>query len=996
MATFKTRARALDMLGRQQIAGRPTAISELFKNAHDAYADQVVVDYYRSDGLFVLRDDGLGMANEDFLGRWLTLGTESKVVSTAGISIPPRDTSKPLRAILGEKGIGRLAIASIGPQVLILTRALRDNSLHDLVAAFIHWGLYELPGVDLDQIEIPVRTCRAGTLPTQTDVEAMVEQVRSNLICLKQYADPVTLARIQKELSAFSVDPAELDKHLRWPSLSGIGHGTHFYIKPADPLLDSDIDGLGDADSAAPPLIKALLGFTNTVTPDHAPPQIQASFRDHKTEDTYDELIGEQAFFTPAEFAIADHHVAGTFDEHGQFMGTVTVYGHPPVSHIVPWIEARGVPTDCGPFSINLAYFQGTASQSSLPPEQLGRILAKLNKIGGVYIYKDGVRVLPYGNTDYDFIDIERNRTKSASYYFFSYRRMFGVVETSQGVNPNLIEKAGREGFRENRAYRQFREILKNFFVQIAADFFREGGTRADEFVQRRAELERLDIARRKREKQATFKKNEMKRSIDDVLSKFERHVPQEECQAILESIRHDLDTVSQTRELDRAAQAFMDAEANARRKLETLRTSYRISRPRGIALPRQLERDWQVYVHEHALVDTTVFADALMTVDKVVGEAARKAKVIIDRRRRLERSIQDQVAMAQRVTNAEIRETKQTADEVRDHVVQLTRDTVAEVDASLNEVLSEFARWDMSTIDEALIVATRAEMEDRIVSLTERKRDLLEAVRDQLRSINLTPGDDGDLIGTAETTEALEQEVLALRERRDADLELAQLGMAIGVINHEFEATIRAVRSNLRRLKGWADVNEDLQHLYNGIRSSFDHLDGYLTLFTPLHRRIYRTPVDITGAEIVKFLDDLFRERLERHTVTLEASSRFRRFKFTAYPSTFYPVFVNLVDNALFWLRDRTGARIIRLEVDGQAMLVSDTGPGVNIRDRDAIFELGFTRKPGGRGMGLEISRQVLREAGYSLTLDLSVPGAGATFRIEPGVQNRSNEEAE
>ena len=49
------------MLGRQQIAGIPTAISELFKNAHDAYAERVEVDYYRRDGLFVLRDDGSGM-----------------------------------------------------------------------------------------------------------------------------------------------------------------------------------------------------------------------------------------------------------------------------------------------------------------------------------------------------------------------------------------------------------------------------------------------------------------------------------------------------------------------------------------------------------------------------------------------------------------------------------------------------------------------------------------------------------------------------------------------------------------------------------------------------------------------------------------------------------------------------------------------------------------------------------------------------------------------
>ena len=31
MAKFKTSARTIDMLGRQQIAGIPTAISELFK-----------------------------------------------------------------------------------------------------------------------------------------------------------------------------------------------------------------------------------------------------------------------------------------------------------------------------------------------------------------------------------------------------------------------------------------------------------------------------------------------------------------------------------------------------------------------------------------------------------------------------------------------------------------------------------------------------------------------------------------------------------------------------------------------------------------------------------------------------------------------------------------------------------------------------------------------------------------------------------------------------
>ena len=126
-ATFKARARTLDMLGRQQIAGIPTAISELFKNAHDAYADRVEVDYYRRDGLLVLRDDGRGMTREQFVDRWLTIATETSVERKSAKRPRPK-TDHDSRPVLGEKGIGRLAIATIAPQVLVLTRAGKRES----------------------------------------------------------------------------------------------------------------------------------------------------------------------------------------------------------------------------------------------------------------------------------------------------------------------------------------------------------------------------------------------------------------------------------------------------------------------------------------------------------------------------------------------------------------------------------------------------------------------------------------------------------------------------------------------------------------------------------------------------------------------------------------------------------------------------------------------------------------------------------------------------
>ena len=241
----------------------------------------------------------------------------------------------------------------------------------------------------------------------------------------------------------------------------------------------------------------------------------------------------------------------------------------------------------------------------------------------------------------------------------------------------------------------------------------------------------------------------------------------------------------------------------------------------------------------------------------------------------------------------------------------------------------------------------------------------------------------DGRIVTQLDILEATESELLDVRERADLDLEMTQLGAAIEVINHEFDASIRAVRSNLRRLKAWADLNPDLRGLHNDIRTSFDHLDGYLTLFTPLQRRLYRKEVEIRGSDIVRFLSDLFRERLKRHDVRLESTSQFNRHTVLGYPSTFYPVFVNLIDNSIFWLSDQPQPRRVILDAVDGSMVISDSGPGIQDRDWESIFEFGFTRKPAGRGLGLYISREVLRRVGYTIDIHPGGPLNGACFQI-------------
>ncbi|WP_312408075.1 ATP-binding protein [Rhizobium sp.] len=516
MAKFGIGARAVDLLGRQQVAGTPTAISELFKNAHDAYAKAMVVDFYRVRNLLILRDDGIGMSRTDFETRWLTAATDSK---RAEGYLPPPDTDpdQAPRPVMGEKGIGRLAIAVLGKQVLVLTRKKTSDNSASLVAALLHWDIFSLPNVQLGDLDIPLRELPGGSLPDKSVIADMVLEAQRNLTELRPRTDPAMIASILADLGAFDVDPAALaDIIMAGPDLRENGYGTHFYISPTNETLALDVDEVGEGDKATP-MQKALLGFSNTMVPGHAIPPMTTSFRDHRGGGLWDDIIGSNNFFSPGDFERSDHQVTGDFDEFGQFSGTIKVFGSEAKPFAIHWPNGRGQNTRCGPFQISFAYVQGKASESSLRREDWSELMEKLNRIGGLYLYRDNIRILPYGDSDYDFLDIERRRTKSAAYYFFSYRRMLGVIETTRKKNSGLVEKAGREGFQANIAYKEFKNILENFFIQLAAEFFREGGASSDEFLALRQQNAKNFEVLRKRERQVA----NQRRKLTEGLNKF-------------------------------------------------------------------------------------------------------------------------------------------------------------------------------------------------------------------------------------------------------------------------------------------------------------------------------------------------------------------------------------------------------------------------------------------------------------------------------------------
>ncbi len=60
----------------------------------------------------------------------------------------------------------------------------------------------------------------------------------------------------------------------------------------------------------------------------------------------------------------------------------------------------------------------------------------------------------------------------------------------------------------------------------------------------------------------------------------------------------------------------------------------------------------------------------------------------------------------------------------------------------------------------------------------------------------------------------------------------------------------------------------------------------------------------------------------------------------------------------------------------------VSDTGRGVPLAEREAIFELFHSRRPGGTGLGLPIAKRIVEGHGGRITVD-DAPEGGARFSI-------------
>ena len=336
--------------------------------------------------------------------------------------------------------------------------------------------------------------------------------------------------------------------------------------------------------------------------------------------------------------------------------------------------------------------------------------------------------------------------------------------------------------------------------------------------------------------------------------------------------------------------------------------------------------------------------------------------------------------------------ELKSNVGEIDSAIKEKARSKSAEYTNALAEVMSDINSTAIDTLSEEESLKVISSWEKQLEELTEQTEQYFQKMRDTVEVvINDISNDESS---SSDVIVALESENEQVKESLNQYYEFAQLGMSLGIIQHEFSSTARNVRNSIRSLKPWADTNPELGGLYNNISHSFAHLDGYLKMFTPLNRRLYRSKVELSGKEIEAYLRDIFDERLIRHNITFTSTREFLVKTTNVFPSSFLPVFINVVDNAIYWLNTQLESennnKEIKLDVDGDYLLISNNGPAIPLIDRNRIFEFTFSRKANGRGMGLFISKESLNHEGFDIQLASGGADASPCFVISEEIMEQ------
>lgn len=436
-------ARLLTMLGEQLIKNERIALIELIKNAYDADSPWVKISFIGFDNSFcfdseskiVIEDSGCGMNAEIIEKHWLNPATPEKLLRKA-----KKNTTPSGRIIQGEKGIGRFAILKLGSKIKVITRA-KDEDVEYVVD-------YDFSKYDDDFLS---EEGKAKTL--FIDDLSVSLQTRNPKIIMKCLF-PLGVRKVKRhphgtriEISALKGSWSEKKIESLYRDIARLESIFLHNIQRTNNAQKVSFEVRIYKDEKPLNYQEKYLEKLHTLLEDRSVIRVESGVYDDKKKE-FRFVLNE----TPRILELYDPNLMGlkVFKDYFGKGGEV--------------LNERNA--ECGSFQFGFYVFD--FSPKAPPKFQLDRKDKQIIRGHRIYLYRDGIRVYPYGEPDDDWLRIDAYRGTIAAGHFLSNDQVVGYVNISQKENPKLKDKTNREGLIEKgNATADFIALLQVFLAYI-------------------------------------------------------------------------------------------------------------------------------------------------------------------------------------------------------------------------------------------------------------------------------------------------------------------------------------------------------------------------------------------------------------------------------------------------------------------------------------------------------------------------------------------------
>jgi signal transduction histidine kinase len=413
---FEPVARLQRYLGKELIADPNLAIMEFVKNSYDADSSNVLINFAiknrpKEKQWINIVDDGIGMDIDSFAENWMHPGYSYKSKSfaalTPGIKSPQPSTA---RVPTGEKGLGRLAAGRLGDRMHIYTRTKETGPwLH----VYIDWNQFETMDKLLNKI--PITYDETANLKgshykkgTTIIIEGLTIDWGGKIGGKKVHGKSnYRIGRLREDLSIL---------------LQPIPQGQREF----NIVLASDQEELAEYNGFISPMESSLLDY---------------AFKVQIYQDKKGTYIKREVIRSP---------------EIAKIVGTEEVtekHGYLNKLYRAKEFENISDKLASGPFS-GVIYYSPHSKEKR----------KELAIAPGVFIYRDGIRVEPYGQAGNDWLGAMAWKAARQGYAPVQPSHLTGYFMISRTRNPDLRDMSNRQGLIDNESYQTFLTICRNEF----------------------------------------------------------------------------------------------------------------------------------------------------------------------------------------------------------------------------------------------------------------------------------------------------------------------------------------------------------------------------------------------------------------------------------------------------------------------------------------------------------------------------------------------------